>query len=628
MIAVMTGMFLAALDATIVHTAIPTIVGDLGNLTQAPWIAVSYLLTQTISTPIIGKLSDIYGRKRVFQINIALFIASSVFAAFSQNMGQLVLFRAIQGLGAGGLNTLPMAIVGDVLPPAERARYQGYISGTFMLAALMGPLAGGFFVDHLNWRWVFLVNLPIGAASMTAVQRYLHVERVGDHAEPSTTSVPARWSSPRLRSRSRCCGRARSTAGATPSRSRCSRSRQSGTLIFVLIELRAEEPILPMTLFSNQIVRTTMVGGFIIGIAMYSMNSYTGVFLQVVDGVSATKSGLFMLPMMIAVTTASITSGRLIARTGNYKPYPICGVAIMLVGALLLSTMDVHTTRWGVAARVLIAGLGMGQIGPSLTIIVQNAVDYRDLGVATAGFSFIRSLGGSVGSAVIGAVYAHRVDRLIPKYVGQENIDRLPDTAALRGRPSTILELPEPVRTGVRRAVRRRHHGFDACGDPRVVRDPRRVLDDPEGAPQAQLRPLPRPRRRIAPRPVPPFAANVGYSARSTARTGVSPSSIWRRRRVGRRCERGRRRSSGRVRAPRGRCVPPPTVNASPVIAHSSWQSHATAAAASPGGGAALPGRAMRVAPHGSTQLTWMPWGSPSIASVLVIAHTAPLAAT
>jgi MFS family permease len=207
-----------------------------------------------------------------------------------------------------------------------------------------------------------------------------------------------------------------------------------------------------MTLFSNQIVRTTMVGGFIIGVAMYSMNSYTGVFLQVVDGVSATKSGLFMLPMMIAVTTASITSGRLIARTGNYKPYPICGVAIMLVAAVLLSTMDVHTTRWGVAARVLVAGLGMGQIGPSLTIIVQNAVDYRDLGVATAGFAFIRSLGGSVGSAVIGAVYAHRVDRLIPKYVGQENIDRLPDTAALRGRPSTIRGLPEPVRTGVRRA--------------------------------------------------------------------------------------------------------------------------------------------------------------------------------
>jgi hypothetical protein len=205
-------------------------------------------------------------------------------------------------------------------------------------------------------------------------------------------------------------------------------------------------------LFSNQIVRTTMVGGFIIGIAMYSLNSYTGVFLQVVDGVSATKSGLFMLPMMICVTTASITSGRLIARTGNYKPYPILGVSIMLIAAFLLSTMDVHTTKWGVTARVAIAGLGMGQIGPSLTIIVQNAVDYRDLGVATAGFGFIRSLGGSVGSAVIGAVYSHRVDRLIPRYVGQENIDRLPDTAALRGRPSTIRGLPEPTRTGVRRA--------------------------------------------------------------------------------------------------------------------------------------------------------------------------------
>jgi MFS family permease len=366
-------------------------------------------------------------------------------------MAQLVFFRAIQGLGAGGLNALPMAIVGDVLPPAERAKYQGYISGTFMLAALMGPLAGGFFVDHLNWRWVFFVNLPIGAASMVAVQRYLHIERVAtrraiDYLGASALIVATTplafallWSGEKY-------GWGSSVTLALFAISAV------GTIIFVLIELRAEEPILPMTLFSNQVVRTTMIGGFIVGVAIFSMNSYTGVFLQVVNGVSATKSGLFMLPMMIGVTCASILSGRLIARTGNYKPYPICGVIIMLVAALLLSTMDVHTSQWGVAARVAIAGLGVGQIGPSLTIIVQNAVDYRDLGVATAGFSFIRSLGGSVGSAVIGAVYAHRVDLLIPRYVGQENIDRLPDTAALRGEPSTILGLPEPVRTGVRRA--------------------------------------------------------------------------------------------------------------------------------------------------------------------------------
>jgi EmrB/QacA subfamily drug resistance transporter len=451
MIAVMTGMFLAALDATIVHTAIPTIVGDLGNLAQAPWIAVSYLLTQTIATPIIGKLSDIYGRKRVFQINIALFIASSVFAALSQNMGQLVFFRAVQGLGAGGLNALPMAIVGDVLPPAERARYQGYISGTFMLAALAGPLAGGFFVDHLNWRWVFFVNLPIGAASMLAVHRYLHLERTATRRAVdyfgATALVVA--TSP-LAFALLWAGEEYGWAD-TVTLSLFAISA-IGAFAFVLIELQAEEPILPMTLFSNQVVRTTMVGGFIVGIAMYSLNSYTGVFLQVVNGVSATKSGLFMLPMMICVTTASIVSGRMIARTGNYKPYPILGVSIMLVAALLLSTMDVHTTKWGVTLRVAIAGLGMGQIGPSLTIIVQNAVDYRDLGVATAGFSFIRSLGGSVGSAVIGAVYSHRVDRLIPRYVGQDNIDRLPDAAALRGRPSTIRALPEPTRTGVRRA--------------------------------------------------------------------------------------------------------------------------------------------------------------------------------
>jgi EmrB/QacA subfamily drug resistance transporter len=451
MIAVMTGMFLAAIDATIVITALPAMVGDLGNLSQAPWITVGFLLTQTIATPIIGKLSDIYGRKLTFQVTIVVFLASSVLCALSRNMTQLVLLRGLQGIGAGGLLSLPMAIVGDILPPAERARYQGYIAGTFALASLLGPLVGGFFVDYLSWRWVFFVNLPIGAVSMYVVQRRLQIERELtarkiDYAGAAALTVATTplvvallhagekygWSSPFTVSLFVLAA--------------------IGTVVFILIELRAEEPILPMQLFGNRVVATTMIGGFVSGIGLYGVTSFTSLFLQVVNGVTATAAGLLTTPNMVGVTTASIVSGRLIAKTGNYKPYPALGCLTLAIGALSLATMDEHTSIWGVAARLLLTGIGMGQIGPSITIIVQNAVSYRDLGVATAALSFVRSLGGSIGIAVIGAVYASRLNDLIPRYVGPEAMASIPDTSALRGRPEAIQELPPPVKEGVVRA--------------------------------------------------------------------------------------------------------------------------------------------------------------------------------
>jgi EmrB/QacA subfamily drug resistance transporter len=448
MIAVMTGMFLAAIDGTIVNTALPTIVGDLGSLSQAPWITVGYLLTQTIATPIVGKLSDLFGRKQTYQVSILLFLVASVLAAGSQNMLQLVGFRALQGVGAGGLLSLPMAIVGDLLPPAERARYQGYIAATFALAALAGPLAGGFFADHLNWRWVFFINLPLGALSMIAVQRFLHIPRVAtrraiDFLGAITLSFATTplvlallWSGEKYGWSSG------PTVGLFT-------MAVVGTAVFIRVELRAAEPILPMTLFSEPVVRTTMIGGFVVGIGIYAVNSYVPLFLQVVHGTSATASGLWTSPTMVAITIASVVSGRLIARYRNCKPYPIIGVAFLTVGAILLATMDVHTSTVGVAARVTITGIGMGQIGPSLTIIVQNAVAYRDLGVATAGLSFLRSLGGVIGSTVIGAVYANRVDVLIPRYVGAAGMASIPDTSALQGRPEVIRALPEPVRSEV-----------------------------------------------------------------------------------------------------------------------------------------------------------------------------------
>ena len=451
MIAVMTGMFLAAIDGTIVSTAMPTIVGELGNQSQAPWITVGYLMTQCISTPIIGKISDLFGRKQVFQATIVVFLAASVLASAAQNMPQLVLFRALQGIGAGGLLSLPMAIVGDILPPAERARYQGYIAASFAFATLLGPLAGGFFVDRFSWRWVFFINLPIGLMSMVLVQKKLHISRTPTRrsidfagafalsAAISPVVLALLWSG--------------ETHGWDSSQTLGLFALGAlATLVFVRIELRATEPILPMSMFSDRVLRTSLIGGFVIGIAMYSVASWTTLFLQVVANTSATVSGLLTAPNAFGLTIASLVSGRLIAKHRIYKPFPIIGVAILGVGAVLLGTMNENTGKWDVCLRLAVAGLGMGQIGPSLTIIVQNAVDYKDLGVATAGLSFIRTLGGVFGSAVIGAVFQNRLNVLIPRYVGAEAMATLPDPQSLRGKPSVIHALPEPIQGQVIRA--------------------------------------------------------------------------------------------------------------------------------------------------------------------------------
>lgn len=451
MIAVMTGMFLAAIDGTIVSTAMPTIVGELGNQSQAPWVTVGYLLTQCIATPIVGKISDLFGRKQVFQATIVVFLAASVLAAAAQNMPQLVLFRALQGIGAGGLLSLPMAIVGDILPPAERARYQGYIAASFAFATLLGPLAGGFFVDHLSWRWVFFINLPVGLLSMLLVHKKLHISRL-----PTRRSIDF-------------AGAFALSAAISPIVLALLWSGEThgwdswqtlglfgfgalATLVFIRIELHAAEPILPMSMFSDRVVRTSLIGGFVIGIAMYSVTSWTTLFLQVVSGTSATVSGLLTSPQAFGITLASIWSGRMIAKYRTYKPFPVIGVAILGLGALLLGTMNENTGKWDVCLRLAVAGLGMGQIGPSLTIIVQNAVDYKDLGVATAGLSFIRTLGGVFGSAGIGAIFQNRLNTLIPRYVGEEAMRTIPDPTSLQGKPSAIHALPEPIQGQVIRA--------------------------------------------------------------------------------------------------------------------------------------------------------------------------------
>ncbi len=450
LIAVMTGMFLGAIDGTIVSTALPTIVGDLGGQSQAPWVGTGFLLAQTIGTPIIGKLSDIYGRKVTFQSAIVAFLVTSLLCGIAQSMLQLVAFRFLQGVAAAGLVALPFAIMGDLMSPSERARNQGYASGAFLVAALVGPLLGGFIVDASSWRWIFLINLPVGAVALAAVQKHLVIPRRPTRAAidvPGAITlslatgplvVGLLWSGEEHGWTSATTLALFATAAA-------------GTVLFIAVESRATEPILPLSLFSDRIVRTTLIGGFITGLAVYALSSYTPVFLQIVNGTSATASGLLTIPNMVMVTLASVVSGRLIAHTGSYRPYPVIGCSCLVIGATLLATMDTDTSTASVAARAAVIGLGIGQIGPSMNLIVQNAVRYQHLGVATAGLTFVRTLGGVLGSAVLGAVYRNRLDVLIPRYVGADDVAAI-GLDRLEGRPETIRALAEPVRSDTIRA--------------------------------------------------------------------------------------------------------------------------------------------------------------------------------
>lgn len=450
LVAVMTGMFLGAIDGTIVATALPTIVGDLGGQSQAPWIGTGFLLAQTIGTPIIGKLSDIYGRKVTFQATIVAFLVTSLLCGIAQTMFQLVAFRFLQGVAAAGLLALPFAIMGDLMSPTERARHQGYASGAYLVAALVGPLLGGLIVDASSWRWIFLINIPVGAVALVAIQRHLMIPRKPTRAAIDIPgAVTLSLASGPLVVGLLWSGQQRGWTSATTLG--LFAIAAAGTVAFIVVESRANEPILPLSLFANRIVRTTLIGGFVSGVAIYALSSYSPVFMQIVHGTSATASGLWSIPNMVMVTFASITSGRLIARYGSYRPYPILGCLCMGIGAVLLATMDLHTSTPSVALRASVIGLGMGQLGPSMNLIVQNAVRYQDLGVATAGLTFIRSLGGVLGSAVLGAVYRNRLDVLIPRFVGEDTV-RVIGPERLQGRPSVIQALPEPVRSATVRA--------------------------------------------------------------------------------------------------------------------------------------------------------------------------------
>jgi len=445
MAGLMVGMFLSALDQSIVGTALPQITSDLGGLNKLSWVVTAYMLSATASTPLWGKISDLYGRKPLFQLAIVTFLVGSLLAGLSQNIEQLIAFRAIQGLGGGGLMALAMATIGDVIPPRERGRYQGYFAAVFGTSSVLGPVLGGWFADGPGWQWIFFMNIPIGLLALVVTSAALkmpHVRRNHSIDYLGAAVVVASVSSFLLY-----------TAWAGPDHGWTS-PLGIGLLVagvvlavaFVAVENRAAEPIIPMRLFSNSIFSIANIFGFMIGIAMFGSMIFIPVYLQVVNGLSPTKSGLAMVPMVIGIFSTSITAGQLMSRNGRYKIFPILGAAVVIVALVMLSSLTAGSPYWYAALSMYVLGAGLGFTMQVLITVVQNSVDRSDMGVATSSVAFFRQMGGSFGTALFGAILSSRLTVHIAEALqGVPPSQVPPNVADAANNVQAINALPEPV---------------------------------------------------------------------------------------------------------------------------------------------------------------------------------------
>ncbi len=466
--ALMLAMLLSALDQTIVSTALPRIASDLHGLTKLSWVATAYLITSAIVTPIYGKLGDLYGRKKIFQISIIIFLIGSALCGLSRNMDQLVFFRALQGIGGGGLMALVLAIIGDIVPPRQRGKYQGYFGAVFGISSVAGPLLGGFLAGTTiifgvtGWRWIFYINIPLGLLALAAVATRLHLpvhkkEHKIDYLGATLLAVSVlsiilvsvwagvdyAWGSWQILS----------LIG----------SAVLFTTLFVVQELHASEPIIPMSLFKNDIFRVSSLLAFLAGMAMFATILYIPLYQQIVRGDSPTKSGLLMLPLILGLLVASIVSGRLISKTGHYRPFPIIGTLLMALGMFMFSHITLTTSHIMMSFWMLVIGAGIGSFMQVATLAVQNSTPRENLGTATSTVTFFRSIGSALGGAIFGTILtvrlSHHLQQLIPQAAGNLK-------GNLSGGAAALAHLPEAVRHDVLLAYTSSFHDMFLIGIP------------------------------------------------------------------------------------------------------------------------------------------------------------------
>ncbi|MER5727851.1 MDR family MFS transporter [Streptomyces sp. NPDC002138] len=419
LLALMIAMLLAMLDNMIIGTAMPTIVGELGGLEHLSWVVTAYTLATAASTPIWGKLGDMYGRKGSFLTSIVIFLVGSVLSGMAQDMGQLIGFRAIQGLGAGGLMVGVMAIIGDLIPPRERGKYQGMMAGVMALAMIGGPLIGGTITDHWGWRWSFYINLPLGVIALAMVTAVLHLPK-------KKTQGKIDYLGAALLTLAITSTVLVTTWGGTEY------PWGSGEIIgliavglvsiaaFLFVETRAAEPVMPLHIFRSRNFTLMSVIGFLTGFAMFGGVLYLPLFQQSVQGASATNSGLLLLPMLLSMMVVSLIAGRVTTNSGKYKMFPIAGGALMVVGLFLLSQMDTGTSRLMSGVYMAVLGAGLGFLMQITMLVAQNSVDMKDMGVASSSATLFRTLGGSFGVALMGSLFTSQVTKTMTDRLGPE----------------------------------------------------------------------------------------------------------------------------------------------------------------------------------------------------------------